>query len=416
MQPLPALLAEKSLQSFANISKKEHALLTQAASLFNDGYFDHALLDVWNAAVSNLRRRIEAYSTELFLSVIKEEAGRKKYDKDGETPSERWAGVDDLVLITGCSQLGVLNKKAGKALEMINWMRNHASPAHDSDQKVEQEDVVALVLLLEKNLFGSPLPDPAHSVAGIFEPVKKKPLDETAADLLKAEIQGLRPADIRTAFGFMLDVIIEGKEPAYANAIMLFPEVWERANEDIRKTAGLKYHGLVVAGGDEAKETKTRILQTLVEVDGIGYIPEGARSTIYKKAAATLAKAKDTSYGWTDELRAARSLAQFGPHVPKIAFEQVYQEILAVWFGNFWGHSGASEILKPFIDKLDTQSLRRVVDLIRMNERVRSEFVSSKPKAQARNLLKSIRGRFSLESHKNDVDDAIFSLSVIDEE
>lgn len=232
---LPSLLTEKSLQSFANLSKKEYALLTQAASLFKDEYFDHALLDVCNAAVSNLRRRIEAYSTELFLSVVKEESGRKKYDNDGETLSERWAGVDDLVLITGCSQLGVLNKKAGKALEMINWMRNHASPAHDSDQKVEREDVIALILLLEKNLFGSPLPDAAHSVAGIFEPVRKKALADTAADLLRAEIQGLRPADIRTAFGFMLDVIVAGKEPAYTNADLLFPEVWKLANQDLRR-------------------------------------------------------------------------------------------------------------------------------------------------------------------------------------
>jgi len=182
------------------------------------------------------------------------------------------------------------------------------------------------------------------------------------------------------------------------------------------KTAGLKYHSLVVAGGEEAKGIKTRILQTLVEVDGIGYIPEGARSTIYKKAAASLAKAKDTSYGWPDEVRAARSLAQFRPYVPKIAFEQVYQEILAVWCGNFWGHSGASETLRPFIDELDTQGLRRVVELIRMNDRVRSEFVSNKPKSRARSLLKELRDKFTLESHKNDVDDAIASLSAKDDE
>jgi hypothetical protein len=60
----------------------------------------------------------------------KDEPGRKKFDKNGETYSERWANVDDLVLLTGATRLGLLNKKAGKALEMINWMRNHASPAH----------------------------------------------------------------------------------------------------------------------------------------------------------------------------------------------------------------------------------------------------------------------------------------------
>jgi len=35
-------------------------------------------------------------------------------------------------------------------------------------------------------------------------------------------------------------------------------------------------------------------------------------------------------YGWSDEEKAAKSLAQFDPYVPSIAFEDVYQEILAV--------------------------------------------------------------------------------------
>ena len=53
------------------------------------------------------------------------------------------------------------------ALEMINWMRNHASPAHDSDTIVTNEDVIAHALILQKNLFEDGLPDPGHSPAGL---------------------------------------------------------------------------------------------------------------------------------------------------------------------------------------------------------------------------------------------------------
>lgn len=74
----------------------------------------------------------------------------KKFDSTGETIVERWSNVDDLVLISGATRLGLLNPKAGKSLEMINWMRNHASPAHDSNTRVEKEDVISLVLLLQK--------------------------------------------------------------------------------------------------------------------------------------------------------------------------------------------------------------------------------------------------------------------------
>jgi hypothetical protein len=173
MTNLPAILDAKTKHTLP-VSKHENSYLVQARNLFDAGFFDHALLDVWNAAISNLRRRVEAYGFDLWESVVKDEAGRKKLDKNGETLSERWGGVDDLVLIAGATRLGLLNRKAGKALEMVNWMRNHASPAHDNDQRVDETDVIALVMLLERNLFESEMPDPGHSVSTLFDPVKSK--------------------------------------------------------------------------------------------------------------------------------------------------------------------------------------------------------------------------------------------------
>lgn len=127
---LPVLLKSPTPFNFPALVQTEEAFLSQARALVDNGFPDHALLDIWNAAVHNLRRRIESYGVELFLSAIKDESGRKKYDKDGETINERWSGVDEIVLINGAARLGVLNKMACKALEMINRMRNHASPAH----------------------------------------------------------------------------------------------------------------------------------------------------------------------------------------------------------------------------------------------------------------------------------------------
>ena len=50
-----------------------------------------------------------------------------------------------------------------------------------------------------------------------------------------------------------------------------------------------------------------------------------------RRAASKLAAAKNSSYGWSDENVAAQNLAQLGTAVPFIAFEEVYQEVLAVW-------------------------------------------------------------------------------------
>jgi len=407
---LPVLLTTPNSGNFPAIVQREQDLLQQARRLFDAGFYDHSLLDIWNAAVHSLRRRVEAYGIELFESVAKDESGRRKYDKDGETLSERWGGVDDLVLISCSTKLGLLNKKAGKSLEMINWMRNHASPAHDSDQKVEHEDVVALALMLQKNLFEAPLPDPGHSVSGLFEPMKKAALNADQISMVQDQIAALKPADIKVAFGFLLDLLCQGVEPSLTNTRAAFPCVWKRASDDLRKTAGLRYHAYKLdpnADDSHDKGATTRVLDFLTECQGIQYIPEGARASLYRYAAKSLATAKDSSYGWAAEESAAKTLEQFGPYVPSTAFAEVYQEIISAWCGNYWGCSGAAAHLQIFIDTLNTNQLRDVASLFTSNERAKSELFQAKPKARAKQLLSSMKAKLTIQAHLDELDAVI---------
>lgn len=404
---LPAILQPSDLAKVSILVDHETALLRQARSLFDAGFPGHALLDLWNASVHNLRRRIESYSVEIFLSTVKDEPGRKRYDRDGETIQEKWNGLDELVLITGATRLGLLNKKAGKALEMINWMRNHASPAHDSDTTVTNEDVVALALILQKNLFEDGMPDPGHSPAGLFNPVKSTELDPDGVSLISDQIKSYRPADIRVAFGFLLDLILRGDNPGLANAKQLLPTVWGCAPDDVRGTAGYRYESLILnpeSDDSTDKGGKIRLLEILVSVGGISYIPDGARATLFRRAATLLATAKNTGYGWADEEAAAKTFEQFGTRIPSICFEECYQEILAVWCGNFWGRSGAFLTLKPFFDSLNTEKLLSVARLFESNARVREELGQSKPKAEALELLNDIKSRLTIASHQGEID------------
>jgi hypothetical protein len=74
------------------------------------------------------------------------------------------------------------------------------------------------------------------------------------------------------------------------------------------------------------------------------------------------------------------------------------------------GRSAAYRILEPFISEIDRRDLRRVVDLFQTNARVRSELFQTKPKARATELLATIRERFTLEAHRNEVDAVVESL------
>lgn len=407
---LPAILTDTTVSQFPAITNVEIQFLNDAKTLLDVGFPDHSLLNIWNASVHNLRRRVELYGVELFNSAIKDEAGRKKYENNGETLTERWGGVDDLVLINGSIKLGVLNKKAGKALEMINWMRNHASPAHASDNKVEKEDVFGIALILQKNLFEAEMPDPGHSPSGLFDPIKKSVLDEENLDLLRDQINAFKLSDIRITFGFLLDMICKGESPAAENAKALFSAVWERANEDLKCSAGQRYHTYLLdqeADTSSDKGAKVRVLETLLKVDGVKYIPDAARATLFRRAVKKLAEAKNTAYGWNDEVKAAKALVQFGTAIPSIAFEDVYQEVLAVICGNYWGRSDAYKTLKILFEKLNSTQLMALARLFRNNNRVMEELFQSRPKAIALSILSDIKEKMTIQASKDEIDEII---------
>ena len=415
METLPEIILDKTNieKVFPLLDKRECDYIEEAQKLFAYGFYSQSLLSIWTAAVNSLKRKVEAYGVDLWSSVVKDESGRKKFDSTGETIVERWSNVDDLVLISGATRLGLLNPKAGKSLEMINWMRNHASPAHDSNTRVEKEDVISLVLLLQKNLFEQPLPEPGHSVATLFDPIRTKALDCDELSVLKDQINSYKPHDIRTVFGFMMDLISSGNNPAKDNAMALFPYVWEKSNDDLRKTLGVKYHTLMISPeSDDSSDNgaKGRIFELLVLVKGVQYIPDGTRARVFRRAAAKLSKAKDTSYGWSAEESASKNLLQLGTCIPMVAFEEVYQEIISIWCGNYWGRSDAYLSLKPFIECLNTNQIRQIIRMFHDNLRVKSELSQSRPKNNAINLLHSFESRLTIEAHKQELKDTIMEV------
>ncbi len=388
----------------------ENVMVSKASALMTAGFPEHALLELWNASIHNLRRRVETYSIDIFLSTTKSLSGRNNYKKDGDTLAERWAGVDDLLLVEGATQIGVLSKKAGQSLKMIDWMRNHASPSHDSDECVSASDVIGLAMLLKTNLFDLPIPDPAHSPVALLDPLKNNTLTTAQVEMFTTEIKGFSNRDIRTIFGFAMDKITSGENPAYSNIQLLFPTIWEKATEELKSNFGLTYHNFVFNPSSDTSSDHSaadRLYEALLLVDGIKYLPDSSRAIIYRKLAKDLAKAKDTSYGWSLEESASKALKQVGVHVPSIAFEDVYQEILSVWCGNFWGRSNAHIILRDFIFSVPAKQQIEIAKFFLSNDRVRDELYQDRPFNKAIALLSEIKDNLQDDSQKTEIEQII---------
>lgn len=410
------VLENGDLANLVTADDTEKVMLSKAGNLIALEYPEHALLELWNASIHNLRRRVEMYSTDIFVSTISTFPGRKSYKKDGDSLAERWGDVDDKNLIDGATQIGVLNKKAGKALEMINWMRNHASPAHDNEDSVTKDDVIGLAVILKTNLFDTMLPDPAHSPVSLIEPIKNDILTEDQVELLCGEIKCFSNKDIRTVFGYAVDVITSGEQPEYDNIMQLFNTIWEKAPEELRTNMGLRVHNYMFDPSTDTSSdnsARDRLYDALLNVSGVKYIPDNARAAIYRGLARRLAIAKDSSYGWAQENLASMALAQVGAHIPSSAFEDVYQEILSVWCGNYWGRSNAHFILRDFIFGLTPRQQIIVAKLFMTNDRVRSELVQSRPKNCAIDLLNEIKDGLTNSSQISEIEIVIADVEKI---
>lgn len=407
------VLDENTLSTFQNMDIQEATMLSKANQLLELEFPDHSLLELWNASIHNLRRRVEIYSIEIFISTAASMKGRKEYKKDGDSLSERWSGVDDALLLEASVQMGILNKKAYKALETVNWMRNHASPAHDSEDSVSKEDVIGLVLLLRANLWDVPMPDPTHASITLVNKFKTEILTEDQIELFKEQIVSYKSKDIETIFGYALNVICSGESPAYDNISKVFKSIWDKVTDEKKRNMGLRLHNYRFdPGSDKSSDSKAseRLYDFLLQVDGIKYIPDLTRALIYRKLAHDLAKAKDTPYGWELENSKSRALAQVGAYVPSIAFEEVYQEILSVWCGNYWGRSNAHIILNDFIFSLDSKSKVNIAKLFLTNERANAELSNDRPKQNAISLLNKIKDELTNQSQISEIDEIITQL------
>ena len=86
MEALPVLInSEVQIQEiFPLVDEKEANYIREAQGLFAAEFYSYSLLAVWNAAINNLKRKVEAYGIDLWISVVQGEQGRKNMMQQGK--------------------------------------------------------------------------------------------------------------------------------------------------------------------------------------------------------------------------------------------------------------------------------------------------------------------------------------------
>ena len=382
------------------LNEEEQKLLKESADLFQKGYPKYAVIALWNAAVSNLRRRAETIGIEYFFS----DETNNKYNSTGTTLDERWRNIKDYDLIERCYSVGIVSPKGRDTLKTILSMRNSFSGAHYSSCEINENDLLAYVLLLVSNLFSLDFPKPVINFKALRETIENNLLNENSIDYLKSNIESYEPRMIVTLLGYFKDKLAEGKEPALANIKNLFSSIWEKADDPLRTSFAKSiadYQNGIISDKSDDHGAESRLYEMLLTVRGVRYLSEDFRKKIYEKLITNLARAKNTFYGWGLEVQAAKALAQVSYEaIPKSIFKELYACILAVLCGNGWGRSGAKEYLEDFIFQLPAKKRVEVAQLFCTSSFARNELYLPLPKKNALELLDRIKNSLTNESQK----------------
>jgi hypothetical protein len=380
-----------------DIDEDEKAMLRKASDIFVSGYPDHSLLELWNATVNNLRRRVERMSVDYFLSSSDSQV---KYHKEGIDLCERWKDVKDYELIEGCYKVGIVTKKGFNILRTILQMRNDFSAAHNSDETITHADLIAFVELLSGNVFNQKFPEPVLDYQTLLKAISSPAFSDKMINNLNSSIKSYNGKMIHSVFGLAKSKISLGEEPSCSNVCHLFPTIWERANES-DKTGFVKTFSDYSSGILEDKGSSERLYNALLLVGGVKYLPERDRVAIFKRLSDNLLQAKNSYYGWELEEQVAKGIAQVGYEaVPSQCFSSLYSEIIAVWCGNGWGRSDSCVILHDFVFKLPEKKMVEAALLLKTSKEANAELYLPKPRRNALELLDEISSSLSNESQK----------------
>ena len=358
-----------------------------------------------------MRRRVELYSVDLFISVAVSKNGDQcKYKSDGFTFSERWCGVKDSTLIDISYEIGLITAKTHKILESINWMRNHASGAHENSEEIKYNDVVSFALLIKENLLAAPNPKKINTPSKLMDDIKNIQCTEEKISLISQDAMALPNKLFLSFVDFLVGTVCSGEEPGSKNSTELMKIIWPKVPTSKRSEIGLKYQQLVYenVGKESANKVKQeRLFELLISLDACEYIPDTIREMLFNRYAEDLDKAKNTTYGWANETAAALSLRQLGLKVPDASFDKLYSEILAVYCGNRWGRSTAYINLNEYIFTQTKKNMVRIAKLFVTSNRANSEMLFDKPKEYAIQLLTKIKENLAIISQQNEIDEVI---------
>jgi hypothetical protein len=116
---------DSALQPLAEANRSQSLYISKMVLAGVVGLFDAALNYLWDETVNELRRRVADYDLGYFYDIAISGDMRKHFSN-----AEDLVRVQDVDLLRACREISLLSDDGYKQVDLIRYMRNHASAAH----------------------------------------------------------------------------------------------------------------------------------------------------------------------------------------------------------------------------------------------------------------------------------------------
>lgn len=315
--------------------------LSKFAFAVSAGLFDAALNYLWDETIGELRRRIVDYDLSYFFDLAVSDPEKRK---DLVSPEDLIKLTDD-ELIRAAATVGFISIIGHRQLDVVRFMRNHASAAHPNQHELKPYQLLGYVETCIAEVIMLPESQTMVDTSRLLRNVRDAKVSKADAAAYAVVFQNLRDDQVTALANGLFGIYVRTDSATRArdNIRLLLPYLWPHVAERTRAAFGVKF-GRFKANMDYEQAGLAREL--LETVGGAAsYLPDDQRAVEIDSLAADLLSAHEGMNNFYNEPPVARKLRDYVGEqpVPVGVREKYVATLVDVYLGRRSGISGAAD-------------------------------------------------------------------------
>ncbi|PEF35336.1 hypothetical protein CON84_23490 [Bacillus sp. AFS094228] len=340
--------------------------IAKARKLFDIGFYDHAVLEYWNRAITDLKDKLTIYGLEHFPSELNLKVKTR----------EDLSNLKDSQVIEACYLIGLIDSEAHVFLKHCLNVRNNFTAAHDTESPIDPIEALNLIKNCVKYVLQRDVPSPAMTINDLLKYIQSSSFDkEHFKEVIKDQSDKVVESFLRRIFNEYINPQTTKEYRDNLKVIVCY--VWDLVGEDVKSDLGQKLLQLKL---EDEVDKSLYAMDFMVQVKGIKYIPMPVRKHIFIKKAKELIDAHNGFNNFYSEVPHAVELEALGYNVPDDALEVYVKAVIFSFTGNSSGYShGASTNNQRIIENLSTKGVEQFLVSLKKDKAYAWHFTSNQP-------------------------------------